>query len=458
MQAVTSVDDFVNNHMLRDYAVTAVGLDPILTSPLVVREILTSDLSDPTSVANSKPEYAKLAAMFNFNADGSLDAGVAAQTLAQEDDTINGYLANYQTKALSTEAANTSDYKFAMSVITSVDDLVKDTRLFNYVLEAFGLDPSQETPAKIKRVLTSDLSSATSFARLQRDERYVQLAAAFNFGADGKAQGPLQAQYSSSKQETIALYTSKLGPYDHQKAAGEVESQYYSTMVDAVETVDQLLADKRVVDYLKKAYGFERETISNSTLRQVLTSDVNDPKSFVNQPQNVRFKEMAKAFNFAADGNAKRVTVGLAQDAPSLAETQDLYVRQTMEQTAGEENQGVRLALYFQRKAPELPAVINILADKALLEVVMTTLGIPDSAAQADVDVLTKMIENRLDVADFKDPAKLNKFLAKFAALYDLENQQSSGTNIPALLLGQGQDLGISESLLTSIQALNFRV
>jgi hypothetical protein len=457
--SLTSVDDLVNNDLLRDYAVIATGIDPILVSKQMVRDILTSDLGDPESYANTKPEYAKLASMFNFNADGSLDAGVPAQTAVQRDETTTLYFATYEKQALAAEQDNTDDYKTLIGLASTVDDLLKDVRAFKYMMAAFGIDPNQVTKATIRKVLTSDPGDPYSYANLTRDSRFKAMAAAFNFGADGKAQGPLRAQYASAKADTIALYESKLGTYDFQKEAGKLESDYFSEVVDSIETVDKLLADKRAVAYLKKAYGFESETspLFNTTLRAALTSNVSDPRSFINQSGNERFREIASAFNFAADGSVKRVALGSVQDPNALVETQDLYLRQTMEQAAGDQNQGVRLALYFQRKAASITSPMSILADKALTEVVMTALSIPDTAAQADVDVLVRMISSRIDIKDFKDPEKLDKFIARFSSLYDIQNPQTTTTSIPSLLLGQSGVVGIGQDLLTNIQAMYAR-
>ena len=41
------------------------------------------------------------------------------------------------------------------------------------------------------------------------------------------------------------------------------------------------------------------------------------------------------------------------------------YARQTLEQEAGDENNGVRLALYFERKAPTIKSGFDFLADDA---------------------------------------------------------------------------------------------
>lgn len=456
--SVTSVDAFLANAALRDYALVAVGLDPVLASDITLRAVLVSDLSDPTSPANALGANTRmLASAFNFNADGLLDDGVSAQTSAQTDALVDLYLANYDGKARTAEQTQTDYFKSAMDLVFSVDDLLNDTRLFNYVLNAFGLDPADEARSKIRQVLTSNLTDGTSFANRLRDSRYTALAEAFNFDANGMAQGVLRGQLASSKSDTVARFTATLGELEVNKTRGKIETDYYSATIDGIRTVDDLIKDKRLVAYIKTAYGLERETISDSTLRQALTSDLFDPKSFVNRSENYKLREMAAAFNFAADGTVKRVAVGQAQDSDDLLRTQDLYIRQTMEQQAGAENQGVRLALYFQRKASTIVSAYSVLADKALLEVVLTALNLPDSVAQADVDTQAKLIAKRFDLADFKDPAKVEKFLARFTALYDLKNPQSA-PSIPSLLLGQQQSADFGLDVLTSIQSLRRRM
>src|SRR6185436_6231501 len=107
---------------------------------------------------------------------------------------------------------------------------------------------------------------------------------------------------------------------------------------------------KRLVAYITKAYGLDGANLSNDTLRKILTSDPTDSKSYVNQKgQDPRYRDMAAAFNFAADGTAKRVPAQSAQTRSNVLQTTDAYVRQVMETDAGTQNEGVRLGLYFQR-------------------------------------------------------------------------------------------------------------
>ena len=130
-----------------------------------------------------------------------------------------------------------------------------------------------------------------------------------------------------------------------------------------------------------------------------------------------------------------------------------------MESDAGDQNEGVRLALYFQRKASSVTSPLDILADKALFEVVRTALGLPDSMSQASIDAQAAMIKKRLDVADLQDPKKVDKLLARFAAMYDVNNNPATASSAALVVLGGdttttvGTDIG----LLASMQRFNSR-
>jgi hypothetical protein len=141
------------------------------------------------------------------------------------------------------------------------------------VLDAFGLDPKVESKGKIRQILTSDLSNPASFANLQRDPKYRELAAAFNFGPDGGVLQPPEAQTDGEELATIQLYNTRVGTSASEEAAAKDENLYYHGAIARVRSLDDFLADKRLVAYALKAYGLEGAGISNSTLRAVLTSD-----------------------------------------------------------------------------------------------------------------------------------------------------------------------------------------
>ena len=129
-------------------------------------------------------------------------------------------------------------------------------------------------------------------------------------------------------------------------------------------------------------------------------------------------------------------------------------MRQTLEQDAGAQNEGVRLALYFERKAGELTDFYGLLADPALAKVVRTALALPDSFATSDIDRQVKFFESKLDVADFSDPEQLGKFLQRFTAMWEIQNPTTPPASLATVLFSQPTTIGISTDTLFALQRL----
>ncbi|MGN6471370.1 MAG: DUF1217 domain-containing protein, partial [Rhizobiaceae bacterium] len=69
------------------------------------------------------------------------------------------------------------------------------------------------------------------------------------------------------------------------------------------------------------------------------------------------------------------------------------------------------------------------------------------------IDKQASMIEDKLDIKDFQDPAKLGDFLKRFTSLYDIDNPSASQQSAPvSILFSQPTTQGISTDLLLSIQ------
>jgi len=225
------------------------------------------------------------------------------------------------------------------------------------------------------------------------------------------------------------------------------ESKYYLSNIEKIKSIDDFLKNDRVYRFAMKAHGLEDMIYAKAFMKKVLTEGVDRSDSFANGLSDPRFKEFAAVFNFARDGEIATVFEATRQG------TVDRYVRQTLEQQAGEENEGVRLALYFARKAPELRNTLEILADKALITVVQTALAIPAATSQQDIDKQVEMLGKRLTVADFKDPRKLDRFIERFTSLWELNNRSSSGSS-SALSIGQPIEAGLGVDILASLQNL----
>ena len=225
------------------------------------------------------------------------------------------------------------------------------------------------------------------------------------------------------------------------------QSEDYLERIVKVKSLDDFFADDRVYRYAMKAHGLEDMIYAKAFMRKVLEEGIDDKKSFANKLADTRYRDFVEAFNFARYGSA--TTAFDRTQAGTVAK----FVRQTLEEDAGRQNEGVRLALYFQRKAPGIKTALGLLADPALLKVTQTALGLPAATAAMDIDKQVALVSERLDIADLKDPKKLATFLQRFTSLWELQNAPAA-TASPAILFGQPREAGIRPDLLFTIQSL----
>lgn len=216
-------------------------------------------------------------------------------------------------------------------------------------------------------------------------------------------------------------------------------AKYFEAHVGEVKSVSDLMKNFRLLSFALKAFGLEEMTGSRALVRKILEGGVDDPKSLANKMNDARFKEFARAFDFARHG------ASTTQRAEASSDVIARFTRQTLETDAGASNDSVRLALYFARKAPSVTNAYDILADKALYAVVRTTLGLPDSMAQQNIDAQARALEKKIDFSHFRDAAKTRRFIERFAAMADMAR---AATAPAAGAVGIGQDL------LQSLQGL----
>ena len=78
-----------------------------------------------------------------------------------------------------------SYYEANIGKVKSVQQLVQDPKLLNFVLTAFGLQADSNEPALVQQVLESDITQNSSLANTLLDPRYKQMAGEFDFAQAG---------------------------------------------------------------------------------------------------------------------------------------------------------------------------------------------------------------------------------------------------------------------------------
>lgn len=469
---VTKVDDLFSDadggYRMQAYLGTAFGVGTLSLATL--KSILTSD-RDPNNASSfvnqagtDKAAYTAMLNAFNFNTDGTLSAGVDAQTASQTATTVSKYSSTYNDADEQRDTLAVKSFKTAVATVSSVDKFLSTAAVYNFALNAVGLDPASESSRTIKAVLESDLSDPSSFVYKLKDDRYLQLARDFNFDSKGKPTTPMAAQddaeVSQMAKDYVLAKTKYASTTEQAKlqAAAEDDAVYYKTTIAGIDNVSELLADKKLVNFILVAKGLDPKTVTTDTLKKVFASDLNDPKSFANTASDSRFAEIAAAFNFDTKGNVTRIGPTGPQDREQLVKTQNNYLQVSLETQQGDANPGVRLALYFQRKAPGITNAYDILADKALFEVFRTTYDLPDSMANAKIEDQAKIVTKYLKLSDLGDPTKLGKILSRFATMYDLKNgTQDSSSPLLALFGNSSSGSYMGQDMLTAIAQIKRR-
>ena len=477
----TTVEEMMADARIASYIKAAFGLSTYgaVVSSTMENAITTpateADLEDPENYLvkfyKGRDYYQNmvdLARAFNFNPDGTLPAGVLPLDPEKFDMISSGYYSGYDDVAESSDEKAIDALKSALGAfntttgkIANVDDLVNNTAVYGFAMKAVGLDASTIPKRIMKQVLSSDLQDPKSFVYRLKDERYVQFAKLFNFDQDGKLTWSRMAQAEDTLQNTAKDYIIQKTRFlsgkekEAAKTAAEKESKYYQDKIATISTRKEFLADRRLVDVALVAKGIDPSKVTDDYIKKIFESDLDDPKSFARTEKDYRFAELAASFNFNKNGDVIRTASDQIQTSGEIMSTMNLYLRQTIESNEGEENAGVRLALYFERKAGEITSAYDILADDALAQVFRTMFSLPDEIASMDIDQQAKLVDKYLNLQDLNDPDKLSAMLKRFTIMYDLANDTSSSALVS--IISGDSSATISGDTLMAIASLSRR-
>lgn len=222
------------------------------------------------------------------------------------------------------------------------------------------------------------------------------------------------------------------------------ETKYYLENIGKVSSVDEFMRDSRLYNYAMKAFGLDDMAHAKAYIRKVLVEGVADKGSFANRLVDSRFRDFARVFDF--EGLGKEATKSKAAQQGTV----DRYMRQSLEESAGQDDEGVRLALYFERKAASIKTPYDILADRALLKVVQTALGIPPEMSAGKIERQAALIAKKLDIASLHEPKGVERFLKRFTSLWDL----GQGAPSPTAMLFGGASQSMGYDVLVSLQRI----
>jgi hypothetical protein len=427
---VSTGAELVADERLLNYALTAFGLSDKADDPELIQQILDEGVFDPFGekarfAPNSGNEINSAAEAFWFSDDLVFDF--------QKDAAINDIASRFVTKTrlsgpVLTEAV--TYFRNNVANIASGEELVKDDKLLAVVLTAFDLTGEQDNRELIGKALDAGFYNPSagelnegSVANTARDSRYGTFARAFAFAelGHGNVRNPkfldsVVAGYNKEVLQAEAKAAQDTGRKLPLAKFNEREIAYFRENIGNVSSAEELLADERLYRFALTAFDLESQIGSRALVKKVLEEGVADKDSLANKLVDKKFRDFARAFAFAESGDRNVRNPNFAEEVVAK------FRRVKLEGDAGEDNIGVRLAAYFDRKASGLTSWFSVLGDKALREVVFTALDLPNEMQRTNPDKLAEIFEDRLDLEELKDPEKRQKFLQRFTLLYDIRN------------------------------------
>jgi hypothetical protein len=225
---------------------------------------------------------------------------------------------------------------------------------------------------------------------------------------------------------------------------------YYLANIGKVTSVSQLVNNYQLMSYVTKAYGLEDMSYAKGLITQVIQGGTTSSSALANTLDDSRYKALANAFSYLNDA-----TSTTTPPTSATTTTVNNYVEQTLEDNQGQSNQGVQLALYFQRNASSVTDVYGLLADSSMLKVVQTAFGLPDSAS-ADIDSEAQTLSKYVSMADLQNPTKVQQIAERFTAMWDLDgdNTSTTTTGVAQLFAASSTTSGFSADLMLSMQSL----
>jgi hypothetical protein len=417
--------------------------------------------------------------LFNFQADGTVAPGSLAQTSDQMFTLSKSYLQNAAINQTNAVVLAVNNYNKRMESVKNINDFLDSNtmadidpdndqlpELYQMALRAFGIGPDEVSKTEVRKILESDPYDPKSYVNSikgddgKQDVRFANFAKAFNFDAKGNFRQPVQALSPTQVSNYVSQYSSRttanLTGAEKTKASSDAKdaATYFAKTILTVKSLSDFLADSKLVNFVLTANGIDPKSVDSDTLKKAFTSDPDDSKSFLNTPDGAQFKNIVAAFNFDTLGNMVDTKLGTAQNKGALDQLNDNYLHQSLEDQQGDTNPGVRLALYFERKAPGINTVYDIMGDAALYQVITTTFSLPSSISAMNVDDQAKLLQKDINVDDLHDPAKLNKLLQRFSVMYDLANGTGATTSPAISILSGSSANGISADTLLSIAQL----
>lgn len=223
--------------------------------------------------------------------------------------------------------------------------------------------------------------------------------------------------------------TAWLARFDKQPTV-QKDVQRFLDAAPTIKSPDDLLKNRRALQFVLTAFQLEDSIDQKAIIKKVITEDPKDPKSLVNRLADPRYSQLAKAL---ADWSSNPLSQKSVQDSIVKG-----YQQNAFEKDQGDQTPGMREALYFRRMVGQAKTIPQLMADKALVQVVRVGLGLPDKFGVLSYDQQKTILSKRIDMKNFSDPAYVDRFIQRYLVNNDQQQNQGQSSDPILSLFGGG--------------------
>jgi hypothetical protein len=173
-------------------------------------------------------------------------------------------------------------YQANIKNIKTIDEFIKNDRLFKFAMKAYGLEDMAYAKGLFKKMLQEGISSRTSMANKMSNPLYKEFAKAFDF----KGKGAEATSAASATTEAVQKYVQMaLEKKEGEQNQGVQIAMYFKRKASSVTTTMGILADKALLKFVQTTFGIS-ESASKADLdiqvrnleRHLKVADLQDPK------------------------------------------------------------------------------------------------------------------------------------------------------------------------------------
>ncbi|AGT09248.1 DUF1217 domain-containing protein [Paracoccus aminophilus] len=210
------------------------------------------------------------------------------------------------------------------------------------------------------------------------------------------------------------------------------EQLYFSEKSKKTNNIDDLLSDYRMLRFALTSFGLEGDISNKAFIKKVMTSDLNDNRSFANRLGDKRYAELAKELS------------GLSRNEGISLEVRNQisnrYVDKKFETLVGEQDNNLRLALSGRAEISLIASSTSsestkwylTLASKPLKEILLGAFGFDKSFGKLPLDRQISDLKVKMqktfgcsNIEIFKDGDNIEKLMKNFLLRRQLEEVKS---------------------------------